>query len=90
MGTGMREPQVGDRVVVPFDGSCDTCFMCVRGLHAQCETAWVLEHGTGAGLFGDTELHGQAEYMRVPFADTLPVRLPERPPEERPVSREDV
>ena len=38
----------GDRVVVPFNVSCGTCYMCANGLHSQCETTQVHEHGKGA------------------------------------------
>ncbi|MCB5178217.1 alcohol dehydrogenase catalytic domain-containing protein [Streptomyces antimicrobicus] len=85
----------GDRVVVPFNVSCGTCFMCRRGLHSQCETTQVREHGTGASLFGYTKLYGQvpggqAEYLRVPFGNTLPVPVPDGPPDERFVYLSDV
>ncbi|WP_153394271.1 zinc-dependent alcohol dehydrogenase [Ornithinicoccus halotolerans] len=78
----------GDRVVVPFPIACGRCWMCSRGLHTQCETTQVREHGSGAALFGYTELYGgvpggQAEYVRVPFADAGPVRLPAEGPDER-------
>ncbi|MGW1835205.1 zinc-dependent alcohol dehydrogenase [Streptomyces sp. NPDC002067] len=85
----------GDRVVVPFNVSCGTCWMCERGLHSQCETTQVTEHGMGAALFGYTKLYGQvpggqAEFLRVPFGDTLPVRVPHGPPDERFVYLSDV
>ncbi|WP_369149107.1 alcohol dehydrogenase catalytic domain-containing protein [Streptomyces sp. R44] len=95
VGREARELKAGDRVVVPFNVSCGTCFMCERGLHSQCETTQVREHGSGASLFGYTKLYGQvpggqAEYLRVPFADTLPIRVPEGPPDERFVYLSDV
>ncbi|MFF7438095.1 alcohol dehydrogenase catalytic domain-containing protein [Streptomyces sp. NPDC008122] len=95
VGPDVRELKVGDRVVVPFNVSCGTCFMCERGLHSQCETTQVHEHGSGASLFGYTKLYGQvpggqAEYLRVPFADTLPIRVPDGPPDERFVYLSDV
>ncbi|NWF28751.1 glutathione-dependent formaldehyde dehydrogenase [Streptomyces sp. PKU-EA00015] len=85
----------GDRVVVPFNVSCGECFMCAQGLHSQCETTQVRDRGTGASLFGYTKLYGQvpggqAEYLRVPFGDTLPVKVPEGPPDERFVYLSDV
>ncbi|MER6218163.1 MULTISPECIES: zinc-dependent alcohol dehydrogenase [unclassified Streptomyces] len=85
----------GDRVVVPFNVSCGTCFMCGRGLHSQCETTQVHEHDKGAALFGYTKLYGQvpggqAEYLRVPFGNTLPVKVPEGPPDDRFVYLSDV
>ncbi|MER7538387.1 zinc-dependent alcohol dehydrogenase [Streptomyces sp. NPDC097704] len=95
VGPDVRELKVGDRVVVPFNVSCGTCFMCEQGLHSQCETTQVHEHGSGASLFGYTKLYGQvpggqAEYLRVPFADTLPIRVPDGPPDERFVYLSDV
>jgi threonine dehydrogenase-like Zn-dependent dehydrogenase len=78
----------GDRVVVPFNISCGSCWMCSQGLHSQCETTQNREHGTGASLFGYTTLYGdvpggQAEYLRVPFGNTLPIKVPEGPPDDR-------
>ncbi|MFB9902823.1 zinc-dependent alcohol dehydrogenase [Allokutzneria oryzae] len=95
VGREVSELKEGDRVVVPFTVSCGTCFMCGQGLHSQCETTQVRDQGTGAALFGYTELYGQvpggqAEYMRVPFGDTLPIKVPEGPPDERFVYLSDV
>ncbi len=78
----------GDRVVVPFNISCGSCWMCSQGLHSQCETTQNREHGTGASLFGYTTLYGevpggQAEYLRVPYGNTLPIKVPEGPPDDR-------
>jgi threonine dehydrogenase-like Zn-dependent dehydrogenase len=78
----------GDRVVVPFNISCGTCWMCSQGLHSQCETTQQREQGTGAALFGYTKLYGevpggQAEYLRVPFGNTLPIKVPEGPSDDR-------
>ncbi|HZQ64205.1 MAG TPA: zinc-dependent alcohol dehydrogenase [Gaiellaceae bacterium] len=95
MGAEVTELRVGDRVVVPFNISCGTCFMCSHGLHSQCETTQVREHGTGAALFGYTKLYGevpggQAELLRVPFGNTLPIRVPEGPADDRFVFLSDV
>ncbi len=86
---------VGDRVVVPFNVSCGTCWMCGQGLHSQCETTQNREHGTGASLFGYSKLYGQvpggqAEMLRVPFGDQLPIKVPEGPPDDRFVFLSDV
>ncbi|MGW6785635.1 zinc-dependent alcohol dehydrogenase [Streptomyces sp. NPDC054987] len=94
-GADVTALRPGDRVVVPFNISCGTCHMCTRGLHSQCETTQVREHGTGASLFGYTKLYGQvpggqAEYLRVPFANALPVKVPDGPPDERFVYLSDV
>ncbi|MEV4743540.1 alcohol dehydrogenase catalytic domain-containing protein [Streptomyces sp. NPDC049555] len=86
---------VGDRVVVPFNLSCGTCWMCERGLQSQCETTQVRDRGKGGSLFGYTKLYGQvpggqAEFLRVPFGDTLPVKVPHGPPDQRFVYLSDV
>lgn len=78
----------GDRVVVPFNISCQSCSTCTQGLHSQCETTQNHEWGTGASLFGYTKLYGQvpggqAEYLRVPFGNSLPVKVPDGPPDDR-------
>src|SRR5579875_2117410 len=49
----------GDRVVIPFNISCGTCFMCDQGLQSQCETTQVHAYDSGAALFGYTKLYGQ-------------------------------
>jgi threonine dehydrogenase-like Zn-dependent dehydrogenase len=95
VGPEVRELEAGDRVVVPFNVSCGTCFMCGQGLHSQCETTQVREQGMGAALFGYTKLYGQvpggqAEFLRVPFADTLPIKVPDGPPDDRFVYLSDV
>jgi threonine dehydrogenase-like Zn-dependent dehydrogenase len=78
----------GDRVVVPFNISCGHCWMCSRGLFAQCETTQVRENGKGAMLFGYTSLYGsvpggQAEYLRVPQAQFGPIKVPDGLPDEQ-------
>jgi len=95
VGSEVTEVQVGDRVVVPFNIACGSCWMCSQGLHSQCETTQQREQGTGAALFGYTKLYGevpggQAEYLRVPFGNTLPVKVPEGPPDDRFVYLSDV
>ncbi|MFE7384251.1 zinc-dependent alcohol dehydrogenase [Streptomyces zhihengii] len=85
----------GDRVVVPFNVSCGTCRMCGEGLYSQCETTQVTAYGKGASLFGYTKMYGQvpggqAEYLRVPFGDHLPVKVPHGPPDDRFVYLSDV
>jgi threonine dehydrogenase-like Zn-dependent dehydrogenase len=78
----------GDRVVVPFNISCGSCWMCDRQRFGQCETTQNHEYGTGASLFGYTKLYGQvpggqAEYLRVPMAHFGPIKVPEGPPDDR-------
>jgi threonine dehydrogenase-like Zn-dependent dehydrogenase len=85
----------GDRVVVPFTIFCGECEQCKRGNFSICETSnrkkhlgdKVFGHAT-AGLFGYTHLTGgypggQAEYLRVPFADTTHIKIPDGIPDEK-------
>lgn len=95
VGGAVGSLAVGDRVVIPFNLSCGHCFMCERGLQSQCETTQVRERGMGAALFGYTKLYGQvpggqAEFLRVPFGDNLPIKVPHGPPDERYVYLSDV
>ncbi|HEX2299529.1 MAG TPA: zinc-dependent alcohol dehydrogenase [Pseudonocardiaceae bacterium] len=95
VGSEVTELRPGQRVVIPFNISCGTCFMCGSGLQSQCETTQVRDQGMGAALFGYTKLYGQvpggqAEYLRVPFGNTLPIPVPDGPPDERFVYLSDV
>lgn len=88
VGKEVKDLKVGDRVVVPFNISCGTCWMCSRGLHSQCETTQNRDQGTGASLLGFSSLYGavpggQAEFLRVQFADFLPMKVPEGPSDDR-------
>jgi threonine dehydrogenase-like Zn-dependent dehydrogenase len=88
VGDAVTTLQVGDRVVVPFNISCGTCWMCTRGLFSQCETTQNRDQGTGASLLGYSKLYGQvpggqAEALRVQFADTLPIKVPHGPVDDR-------
>jgi len=95
--TGSEVPGLspGDRVVIPFQIACGSCFMCDQGLQTQCETTQVREQGMGAALFGYTKLYGQvpggqAEYLRVPQAQYGPIKVPDGPPDDRFVYLSDV
>jgi threonine dehydrogenase-like Zn-dependent dehydrogenase len=78
----------GDRVVVPFTIACGHCFFCDRQLWSACDNsnpnAWMAEKLYGfssSGLFGYSHMMGgyaggQAEYVRVPFADVGPIKIP--------------
>lgn len=89
VGEKVGNLHVGDRVVVPFPIACGSCFSCRRGLFSLCENsnpnAWMAEKMWGhspAGIFGYSHLTGgfaggQAEFVRVPFADVGPLRVPE-------------
>jgi threonine dehydrogenase-like Zn-dependent dehydrogenase len=79
---------VGDRVVVPFTIACGRCFFCDRQLWSACDNsnpnAWMADKLYGfssSGLFGYSHMMGgyaggQAEYVRVPFADVGPIKVP--------------
>jgi threonine dehydrogenase-like Zn-dependent dehydrogenase len=95
VGSAVTAVKPGDRVVVPFNISCGSCWMCSQGLQSQCETTQNREKGFGASLFGYTKLYGQvpggqAEYLRVPFGNTLPIKVPEGAPDDRFVYLSDV
>ena len=89
VGPEVTKLKVGDRVVVPFTIACGHCFFCERQLWSACDNsnpnAWMLEEAygySGSGLFGYSHMMGgyaggQAEYVRVPFADVGPIRIPE-------------
>ena len=95
VGPAVTNLAPGDRVVVPFQIACGSCFMCEQGLQTQCEATQLRENGMGAALFGYTKLYGQvpggqAEYLRVPHADYGPIKVPEGPPDDRFVYLSDV
>jgi threonine dehydrogenase-like Zn-dependent dehydrogenase len=95
VGSEVTNLAVGDRVVVPFQIACGSCFMCGEGLTTQCETTQVRDQGMGAALFGYTKLYGevpggQAELLRVPQAQFGPIKVPEGPPDDRFVYLSDV
>src|SRR5215208_6507828 len=95
VGSDVTELKPGDRVVIPFQMSCGSCYMCDQGLQTQCETTQVREQGMGAALFGYTKLYGQvpggqAEFLRVPQAQYTHIKVPEDGPDERYVYLSDV
>jgi S-(hydroxymethyl)glutathione dehydrogenase/alcohol dehydrogenase len=88
IGSGVSNLRVGDRVVVPFPIACGTCHFCNMELPTHCEHSnpenygpeGELLKGKGGGLFGYTDLYGgysggQAEYVRVPYADFGPRKI---------------
>jgi threonine dehydrogenase-like Zn-dependent dehydrogenase len=95
VGSAVTGIERGDRVVIPFNISCGSCWMCSQGLQSQCETTQVHDEGTGAALFGYTKLYGQvpggqAEYLRVPHADYGPIKVPEDGADDRYLFLSDV
>lgn len=89
VGPDAGDLKVGDRVVVPFTISCGECFFCQRGYYSACERsnpdktkAEKMWGYSPAGLFGYSHMlggysGGQAEYLRVPFADVGPIKVPD-------------
>ena len=89
-GPGVTKLRRGDRVVVPFPIACGSCFFCGHGLPGHCEISnsnYGPEGGLlkekGGALFGYTDLYGgysggQAEYVRVPYANFGPRKIPDR------------
>ena len=95
VGPEITNLAVGDRVVIPFQISCGSCYMCDQQLFTQCETTQVRDQGMGAALFGYSELYGavpggQAELLRVPQAQFTHIKVPEGPPDSRFVYLSDV
>jgi len=90
LGSAVTKLKKGDRVVVPFTISCGDCFFCKRGFFSGCErsnpnkaTAEKLWGHSPDGLFGYTHIlggyaGGQAENLRVPYADVGPIKVPDR------------
>jgi len=81
VGPDVRNLAVGDRVMVPFHISCGTCFFCARGLYSNCHNVNPNATAVG-GIFGYSHTTGgydggQAEYVRVPFADVGPTVIPD-------------
>lgn len=90
VGSGVTAVSRGDRVIIPFVIACGSCFFCSMNLHAACETTNTgrgailnkKQIPPGAALFGYSHLYGgvpggQAEYVRVPKANTGPFKIPD-------------
>jgi len=102
VGTEVRNLRVGDRVVIPFTISCGQCEYCQRGLFSLCDNsnpkAWIAEKFFGytpAGIYGYSHLvggyaGGQAEYLRVPFADSGPLKVPDSLSDEQALFLSDI
>jgi len=81
VGPSVQNLQVGDRVMVPFNIFCGTCFFCARGLYSNCHNVNANATAVGA-IYGYSHTAGgydggQAEYVRVPFADVGPSVIPD-------------
>jgi threonine dehydrogenase-like Zn-dependent dehydrogenase len=95
VGPGVRDLDVGDRIVVPFDIACGRCIYCEHDLFSLCDdsnpNAWIAQAAYGyspGGYFGYSHAFGgyaggQAEYVRVPLADVDHVKVPPDLPDEQ-------
>jgi threonine dehydrogenase-like Zn-dependent dehydrogenase len=86
LGPSVESLLRGDRVVVPFNIACGTCFFCSRGLTGNCENTNP-SASVASGVYGYSHTTGgfdggQAEYVRVPFADVGPMKIPDDMTEE--------
>ena len=102
VGSAVENLQVGDRVVVPFTISCGSCWFCEHDLYSLCdnsnpnaEIARKIMGQSPAGLFGYSHMlggyaGGQAEYLRVPFADVGPIKIESDLPDEQVLFLSDV
>lgn len=80
VGPEVTKLKKGDKVIIPFNVSCGQCWYCQNQLTSQCDNS--NPHGDIGGFFGYSETAGgwaggQAEYMRVPFANFTPFKVPE-------------
>ncbi len=94
-GSGVTNLKKGDRVVVPFTISCGSCFFCKKDLWSLCdntnpkpEILETIAGYSGSSLFGYSHMYGgfaggQAEYVRVPYADVGPMKVPDHLPDEK-------
>lgn len=102
LGAGVTNLKIGDRVVVPFTISCGECYFCKKTLFAACDNtnpnAEIPEKvygASGAGMFGYSHMFGgyaggQAQYLRVPYADVGPIVIPEQLPDEKVLFLSDI
>ena len=102
LGSGVSNLNIGDRVVVPFPIACGNCYFCEEQQHSLCENsnpnAAMAEKMWGhspAGIFGYSHLTGgyaggQAEYVRVPYADVGPVKVPDGLDDEKALFLSDI
>jgi threonine dehydrogenase-like Zn-dependent dehydrogenase len=102
VGTEVTHLKKGDRVVVPFTIACGRCWFCEQGLTSLCDNsnpnaldAEKLYGYSGSGLFGYSHIFGgyaggQAQYVRVPFADTACQAIPDRVSDEQALFLSDI
>ena len=81
VGSSVQNLQIGDRVMVPFNIFCGSCWFCARGLYSNCHNVNPNATAVG-GIYGYSHTTGgydggQSEYVRVPFADVGPAKIPD-------------
>lgn len=81
VGQDVTKVKVGDRVIIPFNIACGTCWYCTHDLESQCDNA--NDNGEMGAYFGYSDTTGgfpggQAEYLRVPYANFTPFIIPEQ------------
>jgi S-(hydroxymethyl)glutathione dehydrogenase / alcohol dehydrogenase len=81
VGPSVHNVQVGDRVMVPFNIFCGSCYFCARGLYANCHNVNPNATAVG-GMYGYSHTTGgydggQSQFVRVPFADVGPTKIPD-------------
>ncbi|MDQ3257737.1 MAG: glutathione-dependent formaldehyde dehydrogenase [Acidobacteriota bacterium] len=102
VGSEVKNLKKGDRIVTPFTISCGNCYFCKKELFSLCDNsnpnAWMAEKLYGyspSGLFGYSHMlggyaGGQAEYLRIPFADVGHVKIPEGMPDDKVLFLSDI
>lgn len=102
VGSGVSKLKVGDRIVVPFNIACGECFFCRKQLFSLCdrsnpnaEQARQMMGQSPSGLFGYSHMlggyaGGQAEYLRVPYADVGHIKIPDGIPDEQVLFLSDI
>lgn len=94
VGREVKSLRKGDRIVVPFNISCGSCFFCQRGELALCDNSNPASDVVG-GVYGYSHTTGgfeggQAEYVRVPYADVGPMKIPDDMTEEEVLFLSDI
>ncbi len=102
VGSEVDNLAIGERVVIPFPIACGSCHYCRHEMHALCDNsnpnAYMAEKAYGyspAGIFGYSHMlggyaGGQAEYLRVPFADVGPMKIPDSLTDEQAIFLSDI
>jgi threonine dehydrogenase-like Zn-dependent dehydrogenase len=102
LGADVKNLKIGDRVVIPFTISCGNCFYCKKDLWSLCdnsntkpEALETIAGYSGAALYGYSHMYGgfaggQAEYVRVPFADVGPLKVPDHLTDEQVLFLSDI